>query len=119
MVSIVLKNETSILDGTRLEKTIRLLKKYRLDMLLINCTPIDVITNSLDLFTSLWDGQWGTFPNAGKSMPSKEGKFESKVEDDIFSNTLKRYLNLGAVVLGACCGSTPNTIRKIRDIIED
>ena len=118
-LSIALKNEKSILDGTSLEKTIRLLKKYQLDMLLINCTPIDVITNSLDLFTSLWDGKWGTFPNAGKSMPSKEGKFESKVEDDFLSNTLKRYLNLGAVVLGACCGSTPNTIRKIRDIIED
>ena len=118
-LSIVLKNETSILDGTSLEKTIRLLKKYRLDMLLINCTPIDVITNSLGLFTSLWDGKWGTFPNAGKSMPSKEGEFESKVEDDFLSNTLKRYMNLGAVVLGACCGSTPNTIRKFRDIIED
>ena len=118
-LSIVLKNESSILDGTSLEKTIRLLKKYRLDMLLINCTPIDVITNSLDLFTSLWDGKWGTFPNAGKSMPSKEGEFESKVEDDFLSNTLKRYMNLGAVVLGACCGSTPNTIRKFRDIIED
>ena len=118
-LSIVLKNETTILDGTSLKKTIRLLKKHRLDMLLINCTPINVITNSLDLFTSLWDGKWGAFPNAGKSMPSKEGEFESKVEDDFLSNTLKRYMNLGAVVLGACCGSTPNTIRKFRDIIED
>ena len=117
-LSIVLKNETSILDGTSLEKTIKLLKNYELDMLLINCTPIDVITNSLDLFTSLWDGRWGTYPNAGKNMPSKEGKFESKVEDNLFSDTLERYLNLGALVLGACCGSTPNTIRKIRDIIE-
>ena len=88
-------------------------------MLLINCTPIDVINKSLGLFNSLWDGKWGTFPNAGKSMPSKEGEFESKVEDEFLSNTLKRYLNLGAVVLGACCGSTPNTIRKFRDIIED
>ncbi len=88
-------------------------------MLLINCTPINVITNSLGLFTSLWDGKWGTFPNAGKSMPSKEGEFESKVEDASLSNTLKRYMNLGAVVLGACCGSTPDTIRKFRDIIED
>ncbi len=87
-------------------------------MLLINCTPINVITNSLDLFTSLWDGKWGAFPNAGKSMPSKEGEFETKVEDDFLSNTLKQYMNLGAVVLGACCGSTPNTIRKFRDIIE-
>ena len=118
-LSIVLKNETSILDGTSLKKTIRLLKKHRLDMLLINCTPINVITNSLDLFTSLWDGKWGAFPNAGKSMPSKEGEFETKVEDDFLSITLKQYMNLGAVVLGACCGSTPNTIRKFRDIIEE
>ena len=58
-------------------------------MRLLNWTQINVITNSLGLFTSLWDGKWGAFPNAGKSMPSKEGEFKSKVEDDFLSNTLK------------------------------
>lgn len=117
-LSIVLKNETSILDGTSIKTIIKLAKMHQIDILMINCTPIHVITKSLDLFTELWDGRWGIYPNSGTSMPSKEGKFQSKIDDSLFSDTIKYYLDSGALVLGACCGSTPNTIRKIQDTIQ-
>ena len=118
-LSIVLKNETSILDGTSLKKTIRLLKKYQLDMLLINCTPINVISNSLGLFTSLWMENGALSQMQEKACPQRKVNLKPKLKMIFLSNTLKHYMNLGAVVLGACCGSTPNTIRKFRDIIED
>ena len=117
-LSIVLKNKNSILDGTELTKVVELANKNKIDMVLINCTPINIISDALDIFLGYRKGKWGIYPNAGEHMPTKDGKFVSKLDDESFCRTIQDYITLGASVVGSCCGSTPNTVRKISNMIQ-
>ena len=117
-LSIVLKNKNSILDGTELKKVVELANKNKIDMVLINCTPINIISDALDIFLGYRKGKWGIYPNVGEHMPTKDGKFVSKLDDESFCRTIQDYITLGASVVGSCCGSTPNTVRKISNMIQ-
>ena len=117
-LSIVLKDKHHILDGTNVKKVINLATKKKIEILLVNCTPVWVINDALDVVLEFWEGKWGVYPNAGKDMPTKEGNFSSTLDDDSFGNVINHYIKLGASVVGSCCGSTPKTIRKIYNMIQ-
>ena len=116
-LSIILKDKNHLLDNTKIEKVIGLATEYKIDMLLINCTSTKIISDALPSFLKFWKGKWGTYPNAGKRMPSKEGVFKSVLSDDQFTNEISHYISLGASLVGSCCGSTPDTVQKISNII--
>ena len=117
-LSIVLKNKNSILDGTELQKVVELANKNKIDMVLINCTPVNIILEALDIFLGYREGKWGVYPNAGENMPTKDGEFVSKLDDESICKAIQGYITLGASVVGSCCGSTPNTVRKISNMIK-
>ena len=117
-LSIVLKNKNSILDGTELQKVVELANKNKIDMVLINCTPVNIILEALDIFLGYREGEWGVYPNAGENMPTKDGEFVSKLDDESFCKAIQDYITLGASVVGSCCGSTPNTVRKISNMVK-
>ena len=117
-LSIVLKNKNNILDGTELQKVVELANKNKIDMVLINCTPVNIILEALDIFLGYRKGKWGVYPNAGENMPTKDGEFVSKLDDESFCKAIQDYITLGASVVGSCCGSTPNTVRKISNMIK-
>ena len=116
-LSIILKDKNHLLDDTKIEKVIGLATEYDVDMLLINCTSTKIINNALPSFLNIWKGKWGTYPNAGESIPTKEGVFTSILSDNEFSEYIRNYINLGASLVGSCCGSTPDTVQKISNII--
>ena len=45
-------------------------------------------------------------------------KFLSKIDDESLCKAIDGYITLGASVVGSCCGSTPNTVRKISNMIQ-
>ena len=64
------------------------------------------------------DSPWGVYPNVGKSMPTKEVIIEQKLSIKEFSNEINNYINSGAKVVGACCGSDPDYIKAARKAID-
>ena len=56
-------------------------------------------------------------PNAG--LPSvKDGKSVYSVTPEAFAEEMKKCAECGANILGGCCGTTPEYIRKMRDLTE-
>lgn len=69
---------------------------------LIRCSSVPVIVN----------------PNAG--LPAvKNGKTVYDIEPKEFSKTMQTIANLGASVLGGCCGTTPEHIKELCDKTKD
>ena len=50
-------------------------------------------------------------------MPSKEGIIGRKLSVDGFIEQVNSFIDAGASVIGACCGSNPSYIKAIRDLI--
>ena len=55
-------------------------------------------------------------PNAGLPV-LKEGKTIFNETPDIMADNIKKYLEYRPSILGACCGSTPDHIRKIASLL--
>ena len=112
-LSIVLKNENQLLDGTDIIKIIELAYKYSVDTLLVNCTTINTTLRAIPIIKNYWKGKWGIYPNLGKSMPTKTGYINAKINDIDISMQLLLAVKEGSSVIGACCGSSPDTISQI------
>ena len=51
-------------------------------------------------------------------MPTKDGHIKDLVSNADFSKFIFYAKDRGASVIGACCGSTPETIRKMTKYIK-
>ena len=65
-----------------------------------------------------WGGDWGVYPNMGLTDPEPDGAMDEKVGENDFRKTIKKYLELDPMVIGTCCGSTPNHIETISNMIQ-
>ena len=112
-LSIILKDSNSILDGTSIEKVMDLALEHDVDALLVNCSPLIIISKSIDKIINKWVGKWGVYPNVGLSMPTKDGYFKKTVDNHLFLKEVSMYIDKGASIIGACCGSNPELISMI------
>ena len=86
-LSIVLKSENELLDGSSINKAISLAKTHSIDTFLINCTTVDILQGALKYVKSNWNKDWGVYPNVGKNMPEKDGFIKHK-----HNNKEKRFI---------------------------
>lgn len=56
-------------------------------------------------------------PNAGMPKSVSDNQVFYPESDDSFAGNMKKIRNLGVEIIGGCCGTTPETIRKIRQMI--
>ena len=115
-VSFVLKDDKHILSGENLSDAINLLSNYNVDTLLINCNPLERTNNALAIISSNWEKRWGIYPNFGIGEPSSDGNIKHIHDDDDFVRLCKRAVELGASVIGGCCGSSPRHISLLKNI---
>ncbi len=57
-------------------------------------------------------------PNAGLPYLDEEGHTCYNMDAEEFAEEMKLLVEAGATVLGGCCGTTPEFIRKLRDLFE-
>ncbi len=58
-------------------------------------------------------------PNAGLPSIGADGSTEYDMNSDDFVTNMKLLIDAGASVLGGCCGTTPEFIRKLTDAYKD
>ena len=105
------------MGGTRIEKVAAMANRYSVDTLLINCSTISNTTGAIKKIKD-WGGKWGIYPNLGRTMPTKDGHIKDLVSNADFSKFMFYAKDRGASVIGGCCGSTPETIRKMTKYIK-
>jgi len=114
-ISIILMDSEHILDGHSLEETINMIKASSVSCLLLNCNKIETTNSAIDLFLSLWTGEWGVYPNLGKT--DYDNDYFDIINDSNFEENISWYLEQNPSIIGACCGSTPKHIEIIKHLI--
>ena len=117
-ISLILKNGNTLLDGSSLRETLFELRNKGIEKVLLNCNVLRVTGEGLEIIKELWKNSWGVYPNAGLKMPSKGGHISSTVSMNQFVTEMRRFLKMGAQVVGACCGSTPSHILELRKCVD-
>ncbi len=117
-LSLILKSDSELLSGHSLIDTINVANSSHLSFLLLNCNTIDMTSIALDCILNNRIGNWGLYPNLGVSTPEKDGHIDSLISHTQFEKKIIEYWERGASIIGACCGSTPNHIQLIRELID-
>lgn len=109
-VSLVPASRQLLLGGASLEHSVDMLAKSGADLLLLNCESLSVIAPMMRSFGALCAGAglpWGVYPNASETIDDVWQLVAH--EDHEFGQFAREALDLGASIVGACCGSTPAT----------
>lgn len=104
-----------LLTGADVPSVVALLEGLRVDALGINCgmgpEQMIPVLKELVTYSSL---PVIVKPNAG--LPKqRDGRTVYDVEPEIFAEYMKEIVELGACVIGGCCGTTPEHIRAMAE----
>jgi S-methylmethionine-dependent homocysteine/selenocysteine methylase len=85
------------------------------DVILLNCAPPEDITTGLRELTAHASKPTGAFAHIGRFDPP-EWLFTDEYPPAKYHEYARRWLDMGARVLGGCCGTTPDHIRALRTL---
>ncbi len=104
--------------GDSLEKCVETLENEKVDVIGANCTlGSKEMVLLLKEAVKITDKPFSVKPNAGQ--PRFEGittHYDQPIEE--FVDDIREMIKLGAKIVGGCCGTSPETIRSIRKIID-
>ncbi|MCC6573721.1 MAG: bifunctional homocysteine S-methyltransferase/methylenetetrahydrofolate reductase [Planctomycetes bacterium] len=108
----------STATGVSPERMVAGLKKLRVDVIGANCgggetAAIEVVKKLADLT----DKPISVYPNRGLADFDDVGRPIYIQRPDYFARSAKRLADLGANLIGGCCGTTPDDIRALKALI--
>jgi S-methylmethionine-dependent homocysteine/selenocysteine methylase len=116
-VSIVPKDDETMLDGTPLDYAVARLKEGGAHLVALNCAPVSVMMAALPIFSKaakkaeVW---FGCYPNSSEKLP--DGTWNLKASNNrLMAACALDWMKQGAVMVGSCCHSTPRTTSLIEN----
>ena len=116
-VSFNLLDSDHIQSGESLKDAIKMVDKFSVDCVLLNCNPLNRTFSALETLARYCSGKWGIYPNLGVGEPSPDGIIKDYHSDAEFIDLTKNAVKLGATVVGGCCGSNPKHIELLKNSI--
>ena len=118
-VTMVFDEKGKLLTGGTVESMAALLEGLGVDGIGVNCGlgPVQMkpIVEKLLKVTSL---PVIVNPNAGLPR-SQEGRTVYDIDSEAFAREMKEIASMGAVIVGGCCGTTPEHIKKTVDLCRE
>ena len=114
--TVIFDSRGKLLTGGNVESTVALLEGLGVDALGINCGlgPVQMKAVLEDIM-KVASVPVIVNPNAG--LPRNEGgKTVYDIDADEFAKTMREIVEMGACVVGGCCGTTPEHIRKMVEL---
>lgn len=115
-LTCTLKEASRISDGTPLEEVVRVIHDYR-DIVVafgINCVPMDIVTESLQLLRQMTDLPLVCYPNSGATWDARAKIWSSsKTGESEFGAKVEEWHDAGARLIGGCCKTGPRDITAI------
>jgi 5-methyltetrahydrofolate--homocysteine methyltransferase len=105
--------------GDSLEKCVNTLEKENVDVIGANCTiSSSEMINLTEKLKILTEKPISIKPNAGKPRlnENKRVNYDQSIEE--FKKDMKQIIELGAKIVGGCCGTSPQNIMALSEIIK-
>ena len=115
-VSFVLKDADHLLSGDSICDTLEMIKYHSVDCIMLNCNSLDRTVTAVEKFVDNCHSDWGIYPNLGSGEPLTDGNITVHESMEKYLFLIQLALDLGASVVGACCGSSPRHIAEIKKL---
>jgi methionine synthase I (cobalamin-dependent) len=102
----------TLFTGETLADAEAALEPLGVDAILVNCAPPDDCRAGLVEMAKVRAGAKGLYPHIGRFDPP-EWLFTDEYPPDRYADEARSWRELGATVIGGCCGTTPDTIAAV------
>jgi len=123
-VSFVVGPEGEILSGESLVEGVKEVAEQGAGAVLVNCAPPEDIELALQRVRAAAGRPVGAFAHIGKfDPPSWKFEFHPQFKGtrvwppERYGETAERWREIGAQIIGGCCGTTPDHTRALREIM--
>jgi homocysteine S-methyltransferase len=116
-VSWTCSSDGRILNGEKIQDAIRSLEPYNPAAFLVNCTPSQYVGSALRNMREISKVPIGAYANIGKAEPISGWEFTHELGPDAYSKQVKTWVDLGAKIVGGCCGTTPEHIAALKNLV--
>ena len=118
VVSFVLGDEPTLLSGEPLRAAVQTVEAAGPLAILVNCCAPQVATEALPILREATALPVGVYAN-GVGHKTIEGTWSPTggTRDRAYARFANVWRDLGASVIGGCCGTTPKTIRRLRRVL--
>lgn len=110
-------------SGERIEVAIDLIKSMNVDVLLFNCSQVEEMSPALEIVQGGdLNVPYGAYANAFepinkmKSVDSDDTGIRAEMNPESYFEFAKEWKDLGATIIGGCCGIGPDHIKKLADL---
>lgn len=108
VISFVINKNSELLSGESLNLAIKIVSLFKPEAILVNCVLPQVAIVGLQKIKNITELPFGAYGN-GDGVPSNvDGwKFTGSSEIKKYADFCKECINLGANIIGGCCGTSP------------
>jgi S-methylmethionine-dependent homocysteine/selenocysteine methylase len=112
--------EPRVRSGETIAEAVKALDGVKVDAVLFNCCSPEAITGGMKHLRQATKLKIGGYANAFNPIPDKYNKERDgrrRLRDDVspdgYAASVKRWMTDGAEIIGGCCGTGPEHIRKL------
>jgi S-methylmethionine-dependent homocysteine/selenocysteine methylase len=109
--------EVTLLSGESIAAVVRAVCPLGPVVILINCVPLAVIDRAFDQLRAAEAGRLGLYANVGHADDQIGWILTDDVGPEAYALHAQQWLQRGATIVGGCCGTTPDHIAAIRDLV--
>jgi S-methylmethionine-dependent homocysteine/selenocysteine methylase len=113
-VSFMLGPDNRLLSGEGLEEALRAVMAYRPQAVLVNCLPVAQVGSALEALRRVVPPgvKIGAYANAGH-VEEAGWSMAHGVSPEAYAQAALGWRQLGAQIIGGCCGTTPDHIAAV------
>lgn len=116
VLSLFISSKLKILSGENVSDIIKLILNYEPLAIGFNCFAASTF---LDIYNSInLNFNWGMYLNCGDGS-FRDVNIQCGVSPEEYAKLVKKVLDKHPSFIGACCGSSPAHIKKIKDLLDE
>lgn len=100
--------------GAHLETLLKELLEREPQLVSIMHSPVSVVPRALECVRRYWSGPIGVYPEVGSFDVVKRCR-TVRTSPSEFAHAARQWIDLGAVLIGGCCGATPSHVAALTD----
>ena len=109
--------EVTLLSSESIAAAVKAVRPLGPVVILINCVPLAVIDRAFDQLRAADAGRLGLYANVGHADDQIGWILTDDVGPETYALHAQQWLQRGAAIIGGCCGTTPDHIAALRDLI--
>lgn len=118
-VSFTLDGENRLLSGESLPDAVCAVLLFEPQAVLVNCIPVKQVASALKLLRQATPSHIaiGAYGNVGHVDETVGWTLTNAVSPEAYAEAAREWRDLGATIIGGCCGTTPEHIRAVAALL--